>query len=58
MRAGGAQQAQLAERGLARADENEDACRGVEKERKETHGVDPANPLTSIIFYIIVHMMQ
>ena len=37
MRAGGAQQAQLAERGLARADKNKDTRGGIEEQRQETH---------------------
>jgi len=38
MRSGGAQQPQLGERGLARADKNKDASsRGIEEDRKEPH---------------------
>jgi hypothetical protein len=37
MCSGGAQQAQLGERGLARADKYKDSGGGIEKQRKETH---------------------
>lgn len=37
MCAGRPQQAQLGERRLARADKDKDACRGIEKQRKEPH---------------------
>ncbi len=45
MRAGCTQEAQLAERGLARADEDKDADGAVEKHRKETHRVGSAESL-------------
>jgi hypothetical protein len=39
MRASGTQQAQLTERGLARADNDDDASSGIEEDRKEMHCV-------------------
>src|SRR5262249_15910773 len=53
VRAGGTQQAQLADRGLAGADNNDDASSGIEEHRKEPHRA-LRNGLTTIIFYIIV----
>src|SRR5262249_7712173 len=56
VRAGGTQQTQLAERGLARAHDDDDASGGIEEHRKEPHRASSAKTLTSIIFYIIVEM--
>src|SRR5262249_52466346 len=56
VRAGGTQQAQLAERGLARADNDDDASGGIEEHRKEPHRARSVKALTSIIFYIIVEI--
>src|SRR3954470_5745106 len=53
MRAGRPQQAQLGECRLARADKNKDACRGIEKQRKEPH-LTISETGSSIIFHIIV----
>src|SRR5262249_35866954 len=53
VRAGGTEQAQLAERGLARAHNDDDASGGIEEHRKEPHRALRTG-LTSIIFYIIV----
>src|SRR5262249_33608389 len=54
MRPGGAQQSQLGERGVARADKNKDTRGSVEEDREKPHRVVSERPLTSNIFHIIV----
>ena len=55
VRSGRTQQAQLTERGLARADNDDDASGGIEEHGKEVHRARfSAKMLTSIIFHIIV----
>jgi hypothetical protein len=57
MRSGGTQQAQFTERGLARADNDDDASGGIEEHGKEMHRARfSAKTLTSIIFHIIVDL--
>src|SRR5262249_24850798 len=56
VRAGGTQQAQLAERGLTRAHNDDDASGGIEQHWKEPHRARSVRALTSIIFYIIVQI--